>query len=127
MSRIRNKILVMSGKGGVGKTTVSVNLAYALAKGGKDVGLLDVDIHGPNVPKMLRIEDAKLQSDDKTIIPVTTIKHLQVVSMGFLLQKQDAVIWRGPMKHNLLKQFVADVDWGKLDYLIVDLPPGCID
>jgi len=118
----------MSGKGGVGKTTIAVNLAYALASKKNKVGLLDVDIHGPNVPKMLNIEDKKIISIKNKILPIKVNDHLSVMSMAFLLQnKEDSVIWRGPMKHNIIKQFVEDVEWGDLDYLIIDFPPGTGD
>ena len=127
MNKIKNKLLVMSGKGGVGKTTIAVNLTSALAIKGKKVGILDVDIHGPNVPKMLKLEDKKLSSNSNKIIPLTTKDNIKVVSMAFLIQKSDAVIWRGPMKHNVIKQFIEDVDWGELDYLVIDFPPGSGD
>ncbi|MEA2035956.1 MAG: Mrp/NBP35 family ATP-binding protein, partial [Nanoarchaeota archaeon] len=127
MNKIRNKLLVMSGKGGVGKTTIAVNLAYALSQKGFKVGLLDVDIHGPNVPKMLNLEDKKLQTKDNKIIPIEVNGNLKVMSMAFLLNKKDAAIWRGPMKHNVIRQFIEDVEWGELDYLIIDFPPGTGD
>lgn len=127
MDNIKHKLLVMSGKGGVGKTTIAVNLAYALSKKGFRVGLLDVDIHGPNVPKMLHLEDKKLLSKDNKIIPIKVKDNLKVMSMAFLLNKKDAVIWRGPMKHNIIRQFIEDVEWGNLDYLILDFPPGTGD
>ena len=117
----------MSGKGGVGKTTIAVNLAYALSEKGFKVGLLDVDIHGPNVPKMLNLEDKKLSSKDNKIIPMEVKDNLKVMSMAFLLNKGDAVIWRGPMKHNVIKQFIEDVEWEELDYLVIDFPPGTGD
>ncbi len=120
-------ILIMSGKGGVGKTTVAVNLAYALAQKKFDVGILDVDIHGPTVPKMLGIAKVMPKTSKDKLIPIAKY-GLKVMSMAFLLQNdEDAVIWRGPMKHNIIKQFVEEVDWGDLDYLIVDLPPGTGD
>ena len=127
MVEVKNKLLVMSGKGGVGKTTIAVNLAYALSKKGLKVGLLDVDIHGPNVPKMLHLEGEKLSTKNKKIIPIKVKDNLKVMSMAFLLNKNDAVIWRGPMKHNIIKQFLEDVDWGNLDYLVIDFPPGTGD
>ena len=127
MNNIKNKLLVMSGKGGVGKTTIAVNLAYALSEKGFKVGLLDVDIHGPNVPKMLNLEDKKLSSKDNKIIPMEVKDNLKVMSMAFLLNKGDAVIWRGPMKHNVIKQFIEDVEWEELDYLVIDFPPGTGD
>ena len=127
MNKIKHKLLVMSGKGGVGKTTIAVNLAYALSKKAFKVGLLDVDIHGPNVPKMLNLEDKKLQTKDNKMIPIKVNDNLNVISMAFLLNKNDAVIWRGPMKHNVIKQFIEDVEWGELDYLVIDFPPGTGD
>lgn len=127
MNKIKNKILVLSGKGGVGKTTVAVNLAVALSKN-KKTGLLDVDIHGPNVPKMLNLEGNRLEVKDDKLLPVKVNKNLYVISIAFLLEKENsAVIWRGPMKHKMIKRFVEDVEWGDLDYLIVDLPPGTGD
>lgn len=126
MSRIKHKIMVMSGKGGVGKTTVSVNLAHELSREYK-VGLLDTDITGPNVPKMLGIEGEKLDSAGDTILPTESF-GLKVISMAFLLQEKDTpVIWRGPLRGNVIQQFLADVEWGLLDYLIIDLPPGTGD
>jgi len=127
LQRIRHKILVMSGKGGVGKSTVAANLAISLSLAGKRVGLLDVDIHGPSIPKMLHLEDADVQTKDGEILPV---EHagLKVMSIGFLLRnRDDAVIWRGPMKITVIKQFLKDVAWGDLDYLIIDSPPGTGD
>ncbi len=127
MGHIRHKILVMSGKGGVGKSTVAANLAISLALAGKKVGLLDVDIHGPSIPKMLKLDDADVQVKDGTIQPVEKA-GLKVMSIGFLLRdRDDAVIWRGPMKMGAIKQFLKDVDWGDLDYLIIDSPPGTGD
>jgi ATP-binding protein involved in chromosome partitioning len=128
LGRIKRKLVVMSGKGGVGKTTVAVNLASAFAALGRSVGLMDVDIHGPNVPKMLHLEESKIQADDNGIIPITTENNLKVISMAFLLPDPDSpVIWRGPMKMQVINQFLGDVQWGDLDYLIVDLPPGTGD
>ncbi|KAF5088061.1 Iron-sulfur cluster carrier protein [anaerobic digester metagenome] len=125
---VKHVILVLSGKGGVGKSTVAVNLAYALSNHGKQVGLLDLDIHGPNVPKMLGIEDHKLLADQNKIVPVKVTGSLQVVSMAFLLPEKHApVIWRGAMKSGAIKQFLEDTAWGSLDYLVVDLPPGTGD
>ncbi|PKL58547.1 MAG: ATP-binding protein [Methanomicrobiales archaeon HGW-Methanomicrobiales-5] len=125
---VKHVILVLSGKGGVGKSTVSVNLAYALSNHGKKTGLLDLDIHGPNIPKMLGIEDHKLEMMDKKIEPVHVTGMLSVISMAFLLPDTSTpVIWRGPMKMTAIQQFLADVNWGSLDYLVVDLPPGTGD
>lgn len=128
LNMIQNKIVVMSGKGGVGKTTVATNLSISLATKGFKVGLLDVDIHGPNVPKMLGIEDHKLMMDEHGIIPATAEPDLKVISMAYLIGEKDVpVIWRGPLKMGAIKQFLGDVSWGELDYLIIDLPPGTGD
>lgn len=128
MSRIRHKILVMSGKGGVGKTTVAVNLACQLASEGNTVGILDVDIHGPNVPKMLGIEDKKLFVSEGSIEPVLAVPQLKAVSIAMFLDDVDqALVWRGPRKMAVIKQFLSDVNWGDLDYLIIDSPPGTGD
>lgn len=128
LNKIKHKIVVMSGKGGVGKTTVAVNLAYSLSLKGNKVGLLDVDINGPNVPKMLGIEDEKLAGTDGNIRPVDVSSNLKAVSMAFLLQDRDTpVIWRGPMKMQVIRQFLGEVEWGELDYLVIDLPPGTGD
>jgi len=129
MDQIKHKLVVMSGKGGVGKSTVAVNLAVSLAKSGKKVGLLDVDIHGPSVPKMLALEDARpISNKDKKLIPIRYSENLSVMSIGFLMEKtNEAVIWRGPLKNGVIKQFLKDVVWGELDYLIIDSPPGTGD
>lgn len=127
VERIRHKIVVLSGKGGVGKSTVAVNLAVSLGMEGKKVGLLDVDIHGPSVPKMLHLEGTKLAFSENTIFPAD-FGGLKVMSIGFLLSDEaDAVIWRGPAKAGAIKQFIEEVEWGDLDYLIVDCPPGTGD
>ena len=128
MSKIKHKIMVMSGKGGVGKTTVAVNLAFALAAKGFEVGLIDADIHGPNVPKMLGIEKEHPTVGDGAILPVMVPPRLKVISMAFLVPDTDLpIIWRGPMKMSAIRQFLSDVEWGELDYLIIDLPPGTGD
>lgn len=128
MNKIKNKLLIMSGKGGVGKTTIAVNLAYSLSQKGYKVGLLDVDIHGPNVPKMLNLENRKLMIKENKTLPLKVNDNLFVMSIAFLLErKEEAVIWRGPMKHKLIKEFIEKVDWGELDYLIIDFPPGTGD
>ena len=128
MKKVKNKILVLSGKGGVGKSTVAVNLSIALALAGMKVGLLDVDVHGPSVPKLLNLENRKIAMGDSGIIPTGYGENLKVMSIGFLLQDPNApVIWRGPMKYNVIKQFLEDVAWGELDFLVVDSPPGTGD
>jgi ATP-binding protein involved in chromosome partitioning len=129
LSGIKNTIMVMSGKGGVGKSTVSANLALGLAQKGYRVGVLDGDIHGPDIPKILGVENSTLMADeDGNIMPVKAFENLAAVSVGYLLENQDTpVIWRGPMKHSIMKQFLRDVNWGELDFLIVDLPPGTGD
>ncbi len=127
LKEIRHTVVVLSGKGGVGKSTVAVNLAVALGLAGKRVGLLDIDIHGPSVPGMLRLNDETLRVEDDAIVPAQ-VGGLKVMSVGFLLQgRDDAVIWRGPMKAGVIRQFLQDVAWGPLDYLIVDSPPGTGD
>ncbi len=126
--RIKHQIVVLSGKGGVGKSTVAVNLAVLLALSGKSVGLLDIDIHGPSIPKILNLEGRTVQATGETILPVEMTENLKIMSIGFLLRgSDDAVIWRGPMKYHMIKQFLKDVEWGNLDYLIVDSPPGTGD
>jgi ATP-binding protein involved in chromosome partitioning len=129
MSHIKHKIIVLSGKGGVGKSTVAVNLATALALEGKKVGILDVDLHGPTVPQMLGLKNEQpVILDEHSILPVEVTENLKAMSVGFLLSEEDgAVVWRGPMKANAIKQFLGDVEWGELDYLIVDSPPGTGD
>jgi ATP-binding protein involved in chromosome partitioning len=122
---VKNVVAVGAGKGGVGKTTVAVNLAVALSKMGARVGILDADIYGPNVPIMLGLQ-AQLGSDGKRIRPAEKY-GLQVVSMGFLTQEENPVIWRGPMLHSAVQQFFRDVGWRDLDYLVVDMPPGTGD
>ena len=127
LCRVRHKVLVLSGKGGVGKSTVAVNLAIALGMGGKRVGLLDIDIHGPSVPTMLGLEHAAVQGLSDEWRPVQ-VHGLKVVSAGFFLHSQnDALIWRGPLKMAAIKQFLKDVAWGDLDFLIIDSPPGTGD
>jgi ATP-binding protein involved in chromosome partitioning len=128
LAKIKHKIIVMSGKGGVGKSTVATNLATALAMQGLDTGILDADITGPNIPKMLGVEEAQITGDDEGLFPVEVAPHLKVMSMAFLISSKDApVVWRGPMKMGAIRQFLEDVNWGPLDYLIVDLPPGTGD
>lgn len=124
----KKRIAVMSGKGGVGKTTISVNLAIGLAKKGNRVGLLDADLHGPNVAKMLGLEGQKAMMNEVGILPIESQYGLQVFSISFLMESSDRpVIWRGPLKTGAIKQFLNDVLWDELDYLIIDLPPGTGD
>jgi Mrp family chromosome partitioning ATPase len=128
MCAIKHKIVVLSGKGGVGKSTVAVNTAIALSLEGFKVGLLDVDIHGPSIPTMLNLKEVKIMQSNKGIMPVQVGPNLSVISVAFFLENPDqAVIWRGPMKMGVIKQFLKDVDWGELDYLIIDCPPGTGD
>ncbi len=127
LCRIKHKIVVLSGKGGVGKSTVAVNLAAAMALAGYEVGLLDVDIHGPSIPTMLGLESETIQGHEGELFPAE-VGNMKVMSLGFFLQSQDdAVIWRGPLKMGAIKQFIKDVAWGQLDYLIIDSPPGTGD
>ncbi len=122
----KNIIVVASGKGGVGKSTVSVNLALSIAAEGKKVGLLDADIYGPNIPLMLGIKKEKVTTEDSKIIPIK--KHgMEIMSVGFITEEDKALIWRGPLAMKLIEQFLSDVKWGELDYLIIDLPPGTGD
>ncbi len=125
MRHIKHRIVVFSGKGGVGKTTVSVNLAYGLHLHGNKTGILDADVTGPNVPKMIGIQD-KLHITENTIVP-QECKGVKVVSMANLISPDQAVIWRGPLRSKLLNQFLGDVQWGNLDFLVADLPPGTGD
>lgn len=128
MEKVRHIFMVLSGKGGVGKSSVAVNLAATLNAMGYVVGILDADIHGPNVPKMLGVELDRPRVTNEGMHPVLTPENLRVMSIGFFLrQEDDAIIWRGPLKHSLLKQFFGEVHWGELDYLIMDLPPGTGD
>lgn len=127
MSRIQHKIMVLSGKGGVGKSTVAANLAVSLSQSGRSVGLLDIDIHGPSIPTMLGLAGVSPTSNGDTLQPVY-LGTLGVMSIGFLIKSEnDAVIWRGPMKIKAIKQLLGDVEWGDLDYLIIDSPPGTGD
>jgi len=130
LGKIKNKILVMSGKGGVGKSTVSVNLALGLASKGHQVGLMDVDIHGPDVVRMLNLKGNVEPPDtpDGLVPPLKYNENLKVVSLEYMMRDRDeAIIWRGPLKIQAIRQFVADMDWGELDYLIIDAPPGTGD
>ena len=127
MEKVKHKLVIMSGKGGVGKSTVTLNLALSLSKAGHNVGILDADISGPNIPKMLGLENTRLTSSPAGILPVE--KHgIKIMSMSFALPENDsAVIWRGPLKIGVIEQFLRDVIWADLDYLIIDLPPGTGD
>jgi len=129
ISRIKNTIMVVSGKGGVGKTTVAVNLAAGLARDGYSVGLIDADIHGPNVALMLGSEGKQFEGARAGMVkPMLVRPGLQVVSMAFLIDDPgQAIIWRGPLKMHVIRQFLSDFEWGDLDYLVVDLPPGTGD
>ncbi|MBD3353669.1 MAG: P-loop NTPase [Candidatus Lokiarchaeota archaeon] len=130
MEKIKHKVVVMSGKGGVGKTTVAVNLAIKLAAMGRTVGILDVDITGPNVPLMLNMEGKRptVDAEKGEFRPVIGPMNLRVMSMAFLLQDNETpVIWRGPMKMSAIRQFLSEAQWGELDYMVFDLPPGTSD
>ena len=128
LGRIKHKIMVLSGKGGVGKSTVAANIAVAIALEGKKVGILDTDFHGPSIPTLLNLNDARPTSDGKSILPVNFTDDIKVMSIGFMLPNHDdAVIWRGPMKMNVIKQLLTEVNWGDLDYLVIDFPPGTGD
>jgi ATP-binding protein involved in chromosome partitioning len=128
MAQINHKIMVLSGKGGVGKSTVAVNIAVALALEGKKVGILDVDFHGPSIPTLLKLNGEHVKAGEDGIEPVDFVEGIKVMSIGFFMPEQDrAVIWRGPMKINVIKQLLAEVNWGHLDYLIIDFPPGTGD
>ena len=123
---VKNLVAVASGKGGVGKTTVAVNLAIALKNMGHSVGLLDADVYGPNVPVMLGTNEQPRAVDERTIIPVEAY-GLKMISMGLLNPGDKPLVWRGPMLHSVIQQFLRSTQWGELDYLIVDLPPGTGD
>ena len=129
LARIKHVIIVISGKGGVGKSTVSSNLAMSLAMKGYQTGLMDIDITGPNIPKMFGIEDEQLMANEKRqLIPIIVPPSLKVMSMAFLLPNKDVpVMWRGPVKMSAVQQFIEDVNWGDLDYLVIDMPPGTGD
>lgn len=128
LKKIKNKIIIMSGKGGVGKTSTSVNLSLALAKKGYQVGIMDVDLHGPDVPRMLGLKGLLDLNSNKKLAPMNRMENLKAVSIESLTtSKDDAIIWRGPIKYSAIKQFIADVEWGELDFLIIDSPPGTGD
>ena len=128
LGRIKNKFIVMSGKGGVGKTSTAVNLSIALARKGFRVGIMDVDLHGPDVPRMLGLEGMPDVNANRKLTPLRYSDRLGVISMeSFLPQRDDAIIWRGPLKFSAIRQFIADVEWGELDFLVIDAPPGTGD
>lgn len=130
LPKVKNVIAIASGKGGVGKSTVTSNLAMALAKTGAKVGLLDADIFGPSMPTMFGVEDAKpevTEVDGKNMIVPINVMGIKLISMGFLAPAENAVVWRGPMASKALTQFLGDTLWGELDYLLIDLPPGTSD
>ena len=123
---VKSKIAVASGKGGVGKSTVATNLAIALAQDGAQVGLMDADAYGPSIPTMMGAKEQPQTSPEKKLIPI--VRHgIKLMSIGFLVPDEQALIWRGPMLHSAVRQFLGDVIWGELDYLIIDLPPGTGD
>jgi ATP-binding protein involved in chromosome partitioning len=123
---VRNVIAVASGKGGVGKSTVAVNVAVSLAQSGAKVGLLDADIYGPNVPTMMGVMHLPPQNDSGKLVPAEAY-GVQLMSIGFLVKPGQPLIWRGPMLHSAIRQFLSDVEWGELDYMVIDLPPGTGD
>jgi Mrp family chromosome partitioning ATPase len=128
LGKIKNKILVMSGKGGVGKTSTSVNLSIALADKGYRVGIIDVDLHGPDIPRMLGLEGTPQVNENKKLNPISYSETLKAISIeSFTPNKDDAIIWRGPLKFSAIKQFIGDIDWGNLDFLVIDAPPGTGD
>ena len=127
LAQVKNVICVASGKGGVGKSTMTANLAAALAAEGKAVGALDCDVYGYSIPRMLGIDGRPEVSPDRKIIPLVSPAGPKVISMGFFVESDAAVVWRGPMLHKAIQQFLEDVDWGELDYLLLDLPPGTGD
>ena len=128
MDRIKHKIMVLSGKGGVGKSTVAANIAVALALEGKRVGVLDLDFHGPSIPKLFNLEGRRPMSDGQSLLPIEFANGIKVMSMGFFLPSEnEAVIWRGPVKIGAIKQLLSEVEWGDLDYLVIDFPPGTGD
>ena len=128
LGKIKNKIIVMSGKGGVGKTSTSVNLSIALSKKGHNVGIMDVDLHGPDVPRMLGLDGMPEINSNHKLNPMRFSDNLKAISIeAFTPSKDDAIIWRGPLKFSAIRQFIGDVDWGDLDFLVIDSPPGTGD
>lgn len=128
LKRVDHKIAIMSGKGGVGKSTVSANLATIFSVNGKKVGLVDCDMHGPSIPRILGLQGERPSNDGDSIVPIETETGLQVISIGSILPEEDSpVVWRGPLKMKAIQQFLSDVNWHDLDYLFFDLPPGTGD
>jgi ATP-binding protein involved in chromosome partitioning len=128
LKKIKNKYIVMSGKGGVGKTSTSVNLAMALAQKGFKVGIMDVDLHGPDVPRMLGLKGMLDLTKNNKLNPIRYSDNLKMVSIeSMIASKDDAIIWRGPLKYSAIRQFIGEVEWGELDFLIIDSPPGTGD
>ncbi|MGB2688873.1 MAG: Mrp/NBP35 family ATP-binding protein [Desulfobacterales bacterium] len=128
LKKIKNKYIVLSGKGGVGKTSTSVNLSMALANKGFQVGIMDVDLHGPDVPRMLGLKGMLDLSKNNKLNPIRYSDNLKVVSIeSMIASKDDAIIWRGPLKYSAIRQFIGEVEWGELDFLIIDSPPGTGD
>ncbi|MGD2096936.1 MAG: Mrp/NBP35 family ATP-binding protein [Desulfobacterales bacterium] len=128
LQKIKHKIIVMSGKGGVGKTSTAVNLSLALADAGHKVGVMDVDLHGPDVPRMLGLDGMPELMSNKKLSPIKYSENLSAMSIeSFIPSKDDAIIWRGPMKYSAIRQFIGDVEWGELDFLVIDSPPGTGD
>ena len=128
LKKIKNKYIVLSGKGGVGKTSTSVNLSMALANKGFKVGIMDVDLHGPDVPRMLGLKGMLDLTKNHKLNPIRYSENLKVVSIeSMIASKDDAIIWRGPLKYSAIRQFIGEVEWGELDFLIIDSPPGTGD
>jgi len=128
LGKIKHKLIIMSGKGGVGKTSTSVNLAIALAGRGHQVGIIDVDLHGPDVPRMLGISGTPEMNQNQRLMPISYSKKLKAISIeSFSPNKDDAIIWRGPLKFSAIRQFIGDIEWGDLDFLLIDSPPGTGD
>ena len=128
LQKIKHKIIVMSGKGGVGKTSTAVNLSLALADAGHKVGIMDVDLHGPDVPRMLGLDGMPELMANNKLSPMKYSEKLSAMSIeSFIPSKDDAIIWRGPMKYSAIRQFIGDVEWGDLDFLVIDSPPGTGD
>jgi Mrp family chromosome partitioning ATPase len=128
LAKIGHVFVVLSGKGGVGKSTVTANIALGLAARGQRVGVLDIDVHGPSIPKILGVQGERAMGDGEKLIPAETASGVKVMSTALILEKpDDPIVWRGPLKAGVIKQFIGEVAWGELDYLIVDCPPGTGD